>query len=130
MPAPFPAPRIAPESFSGAGWLNWPSKNCSHRNLGRCNLRTALAESPTPAESQQTWLRFGRSFFFPMIARLLAEPSFSEAVKEQRKVETVEDFKLRIAAIIGDKSEEIPLRRTNPLLVRPKKRPTNRKTKR
>jgi len=54
-----------------------------------------------------------------------------EAVKEQRPVETVEDFKLRIAAIIGGKSEEIPPpRRTNPLLVRPKKRATNRKAKR
>jgi len=45
-------------------------------------------------------------------------------MKEQRPVETVEDFKLRIAAIISGNPEEVPApRRTNPLLVRPKKRP-------
>jgi hypothetical protein len=45
-------------------------------------------------------------------------------MKEQRPVETVDEFKLRIAAIISGNHEDIPApRRTNPLLVRPKKRP-------
>jgi hypothetical protein len=40
-----------------------------------------------------------------------------------RSVETTEDFKVRIAAIIGDKRERIPgAPRPNPLLVRGKKR--------
>jgi hypothetical protein len=48
-------------------------------------------------------------------------------MKEQPRVETVEEFKLRIASIINAKPEEIPApRRTNPLLVRPKKRPKRR----
>ena len=52
-------------------------------------------------------------------------------MKEQRPVETVEEFKLRIAAIIGAKSEHIPgAPRPNPLLVRRKKRVTYRKAKR
>jgi len=45
-----------------------------------------------------------------------------EQMNERRRVETVEEFKLRIAAIIRAKPEEIPApRRINPLLVRPKK---------
>jgi hypothetical protein len=52
-------------------------------------------------------------------------------MKEQPRVETVEEFKLRIAAIIGDKPEHIPgAPRPHPLLVRRKKRPTHRKAKR
>jgi hypothetical protein len=52
-------------------------------------------------------------------------------MKEQRLVETVEEFKLRIAAIIGGKSEHISgAPRPHPLLVRRKKRPTNPKAKR
>jgi hypothetical protein len=44
-------------------------------------------------------------------------------MNERRRVETVEEFKLRIAAIIHGKAEEVPSpRRTNLLLVRPKKR--------
>jgi len=40
----------------------------------------------------------------------------------KRAVETTEDFKLRIAAIIGDKPEQITgARRPNPLLVRKKR---------
>ena len=40
----------------------------------------------------------------------------------KRPVETTEDFKARIAAIIGDKSEHIAgARRPNPLLVRKKR---------
>jgi len=50
--------------------------------------------------------------------------SFREAVKEQRPVETVEDFKLRIAAIIRAKPEDIPAP------PRPRKRATNRTAKR
>jgi hypothetical protein len=47
----------------------------------------------------------------------------SESKKQQHPVETVEEFKLRIASIIRGKTQEIPSpRRTNPLLVRPKKR--------
>jgi hypothetical protein len=56
---------------------------------------------------------------------------FRETVKQQRSVETVEEFKLRIAAIIGGKPEHIGgAPRPNPLLVRPDKRATNRKAKR
>jgi len=41
----------------------------------------------------------------------------------KRAVESTEEFKLRIAAIVGDKPEHILApRRPNPLLVRPKKR--------
>ena len=48
-------------------------------------------------------------------------------MNEQRPVETVEDFKLRIAAIISGNPEEVPApRRTNPLVVGPKKRPKRR----
>jgi hypothetical protein len=44
-------------------------------------------------------------------------------MKQQPRVETVEDFKLRIAAIIRGKPEHIPgAPRPNPLLVRHKKR--------
>jgi hypothetical protein len=40
-------------------------------------------------------------------------------MKQQRPVESTEDFKLRIAAIIGDKREQIAgAPRPNPLLVR------------
>jgi hypothetical protein len=40
----------------------------------------------------------------------------------KRAVESTEDFKARIAAIIGDKREHIPAaRRPNPLLVRNKR---------
>jgi hypothetical protein len=52
-------------------------------------------------------------------------------MKQQRRVETVEEFKLRIAAIISGNPEQItggP--RPNPLLVRSKKRATYRKAKR
>jgi len=52
-------------------------------------------------------------------------------MKQQRKVETVEEFKLRIAAIIGPKPEHIPASpRPNPLLVRRSKRPNHRIAKR
>jgi hypothetical protein len=44
-------------------------------------------------------------------------------MKAQRRVETVEDFKLRIAAIIRAEPDEIPPpRRLHALLVRNKKR--------
>ena len=44
-------------------------------------------------------------------------------MNERRRVETVEEFKLRIAGIIRGKAEDIPSpRKINPLLVRPKKR--------
>jgi hypothetical protein len=46
--------------------------------------------------------------------------------QEQRKVETLEDFKPRIAAIIRAKPEDIPA----PSRPRPRKRSTNRKAKR
>jgi len=40
-------------------------------------------------------------------------------MKQQRPVETTEDFKARIAAIIGDKPERITgARRPHPMLVR------------
>jgi len=43
-------------------------------------------------------------------------------MKEERPVETIEDFKARIAAIIGDKSEHITgARRPHPMLVRNKR---------
>jgi hypothetical protein len=46
--------------------------------------------------------------------------------EEQRPVETVEDFKLRIAAIIVGKSEHISgAPRPHPLLVRDKKKSAN-----
>ena len=52
-------------------------------------------------------------------------------MNEQRRVETVEEFKLRLAAIIGGKPEQITgAPRPNPLLVRRKKRAIHRKTKR
>jgi hypothetical protein len=52
-------------------------------------------------------------------------------MNEQSRVETVEEFKLRIAAIIGGKREQIAgAPRPDPLLVRHKKRTTYRKTKR
>jgi hypothetical protein len=52
-------------------------------------------------------------------------------VKEQGRVETVEDFKLRIAAIIRAKPEHIPgAPRQDPLLVHRNKQATYRKTKR
>jgi hypothetical protein len=48
-------------------------------------------------------------------------------MKEQSRVETVQDFKLRIATIIRTKPEQIP----NPPRRRaPVKRATNRKAKR
>jgi hypothetical protein len=51
-------------------------------------------------------------------------------MNQQPRVETAEDFKLRIAAIIGGNSEQIPgPPRSSPLLVRSKKRATNRKAK-
>jgi len=62
---------------------------------------------------------------------LVLKDIFSEAVKEKPRVETVEDFKLSIAAIISGDPEQIPApRRTNPLLVRPKKRPNHQKAHR
>jgi hypothetical protein len=52
-------------------------------------------------------------------------------MNEQRRVETVEEFKLRIAAIISVKPEQITgAPRPNPLLVRSKKRASDRKAKR
>jgi hypothetical protein len=52
-------------------------------------------------------------------------------MNEQRRVETVEEFKLRIAAIISGKPEQITgAPRPDPLLVRRTKRATDRKTKR
>ncbi len=49
-------------------------------------------------------------------------------MKEQCRVETVEEFKLRIAAIIRAKPEEIPSpRRPDRILVRRNKRATHRK---
>jgi hypothetical protein len=40
-------------------------------------------------------------------------------MKQQRPVETTEDFKERIAAIIGDKTEQITgARKPHPMLVR------------
>jgi hypothetical protein len=52
-------------------------------------------------------------------------------MKEQGRVETVEEFKLRIAAIIGAKPEHIAgTPRPNPLLVRHKKRAKSRKAQR
>jgi hypothetical protein len=40
-------------------------------------------------------------------------------VKQQRPVESTDDFKLRIAGIVGDKSEHIAeARRSHPMLVR------------
>ena len=50
---------------------------------------------------------------------------------QQPRVETVEEFKLRIAAIIRGKPEHISgAPRPNPLLVRPKKRAKSRKAQR
>jgi hypothetical protein len=52
-------------------------------------------------------------------------------MKEQGRVETVEEFKLRIAAMIRGKPEHIPgAPRPNPMLVRPKKRVKSRKAQR
>ena len=52
-------------------------------------------------------------------------------MEQQRRVETVEEFKLRIAAIIRSKPEHIPgAPRPNPLLVRRKKREKSRKAQR
>jgi hypothetical protein len=52
-------------------------------------------------------------------------------MNEQRRVETVDEFKLRIAGIIGGKRERITgAPRPHRLLVRRKKRATQRKTKR
>jgi hypothetical protein len=49
-------------------------------------------------------------------------------MNEQRRVETVEEFKLRIAAIIGGQPEQITgAPRPHPLLVRRKKGATHRK---
>jgi hypothetical protein len=50
---------------------------------------------------------------------------------KQRPIESTEDFKLRIAAIIGDKREQITgAPRPNPLLVRSKKQQTQIKRRR
>jgi hypothetical protein len=50
---------------------------------------------------------------------------------KQPRVETVEEFKLHIAAIIRAKPEHIPgAPQPNPLLVRPKKRAKSRKAHR
>jgi hypothetical protein len=52
-------------------------------------------------------------------------------MSEQPRVETVEEFKLRIAAIIRGKPEQITgAPRPDPLLVRRKKRATSRKAQR
>ena len=48
-------------------------------------------------------------------------------MKEQRNVETVEDFKLRIAAMLSASPELIPPPgRMNAVLVQPQKRPKPR----
>ena len=50
---------------------------------------------------------------------------------KQPRVETVDEFKLRIAAIIRAKPEHIPgAPRPNPLLVRQKKQAKSKKTQR
>jgi hypothetical protein len=52
-------------------------------------------------------------------------------MKEQTRVESVEDFKLRIAAIIGAQPDEIPSPpRPHALLVRNKKRASKPRAKR
>ena len=52
-------------------------------------------------------------------------------MKQQPRVESVEEFKLRIAAIIGAKPEHIAgAPRPNALLVRHKKRAKSRKAQR
>jgi hypothetical protein len=52
-------------------------------------------------------------------------------MKQERPVETVEDFKLRIAAIVREKPEHIPgAPRPNALLVRGRKRTIHRKRQR
>jgi hypothetical protein len=52
-------------------------------------------------------------------------------MKQQPRVKTVEEFKLRIAAIIGGKPEQMTgASRPHPLLVRRKKGATYRKPKR
>ena len=52
-------------------------------------------------------------------------------MKQQPRVETVEELKLRVAAIIGGKPEQITgVSRPYPLLVRRKKGATYRKPKR
>jgi len=52
-------------------------------------------------------------------------------MNEQRRVETLEDFKLRIAAILRGNPEQITgAPRPDPRLVRRNKRATSRKTKR
>ena len=52
-------------------------------------------------------------------------------MKQQRPVESTEDFKLRIAAIMGDKREYIAgVPPPNPLLVRSNTRATSRKAQR
>jgi hypothetical protein len=52
-------------------------------------------------------------------------------MKQQPRVETVEEFKLRIAVMIRTKPEHIPgAPRPNPLLVRHKKRAKSRKAQR
>jgi hypothetical protein len=52
-------------------------------------------------------------------------------MNEKPGVETVEEFKLRFAAIIGGKPEQITgAPRPHPLLVRRKKHATSRKAKR
>jgi hypothetical protein len=63
----------------------------------------------------------------------MSNASFSDSIfemkaAESRPVESTEDFKLRIAAIIGDaKPAQIPARpRPHPLLVRRKKLPNRR----
>lgn len=51
-------------------------------------------------------------------------------MKQQRRVETVEEFKLRIAAIIGAKPDQIPAgTRPHGPLIRGKKRAGSRKSK-
>jgi hypothetical protein len=52
-------------------------------------------------------------------------------MNEQRRVETVDEFKLRIAAIISGKPEQIRgAPRPDPRLVRRNKHANHRKTKR
>jgi len=48
-------------------------------------------------------------------------------MKEEHKVETIEEFKQRIAAIRGEQEHIEGARRTHPMLLRPKKRKARRR---
>jgi len=54
--------------------------------------------------------------------------SLVQEMKEEHKVETIEEFKQRIAAIRGGEQEHIEgARPTHPMLLRPKKRKARRR---